>query len=159
MRGVEASLIHNAIPGLPGIFEKSLGVALNYTKLWGEMNYLSGTTYVRLKSLQYQPDYMANATIFYTFPRRKGEIRISYNWKGKSPISLGLYPWTTYWLRESERLDVGIRYSLTKNFIVKFQARNLTNEGVKQGYLAPYEMNRYVMDQDRTYALDLTYKF
>ncbi len=159
MRGVEVALMHNAIPGLPGVLEKRVGVALNYTKLWGEMNYLSGSTYVRLKSLQYQPDYMANATIFYTLPRKKGEIRISYNWKGKSPISLGLYPWTTYWLRESERLDVGIRYSLTKNFILKLQARNLTNQGVKQGYLAPFEMNRYVMDQDRTYALDLTYKF
>ncbi|MBE7539995.1 MAG: TonB-dependent receptor [Opitutaceae bacterium] len=159
IRGVEVALMHNAIPGLPGVFEKRVGVALNYTKLWAEMNYLSGTTYVRLKSLQYQPDYMANATIFYTFPRKKGEIRISYNWKGKSPISLGLYPWTTYWLRESERLDVGIRYSLTQNFIVKLQARNLTNQGVKQGYLAPFEMNRYEMDQDRTYALDFTYKF
>lgn len=159
MRGVEVAFVHNAIPGLPGVFEKRMGVALNYTKLWGEMNYLSGSTYVHLKSLQYQPDYMANATIFYTLPNKKGEIRVSYNWKGKSPISLGLYPWTTYWLRESERLDVGIRYSITKNFIVKLQARNLTNQGVKQGYLAPYEMNRYEMDQDRTYALDLTYKF
>lgn len=159
MRGVEVALTHNAIPGLPGPLEKRLGVALNYTKLWGEMDYLSGTTYVRLKSLQYQPDYMANATLFYTFLRKKGEFRISYNWKGQSPISLGLYPWTTYWLRASERLDAGFRYSITKNFIVKLQARNLTNEGVKQGYLGPYEMNRYEMNQDKTYALDLTYKF
>ena len=159
MRGVEVALTHNAIPGLPGPLEKRLGVALNYTKLWGEMDYLSGTTYVHLKSLQYQPDYMANATLFYTFLRKKGEFRISYNWKGQSPISLGLYPWTTYWLRASERLDAGFRYSITKNFIVKLQARNLTNEGVKQGYLGPYEMNRYEMNQDKTYALDLTYKF
>lgn len=159
MRGVEVALTHNAIPGLPGPLEKRLGVALNYTKLWGEMDYLSGTTFVHLKSLQYQPDYMANATVFYTFLRKKGEFRISYNWKGQSPISLGLYPWTTYWLRASERLDAGLRYSITKNFIVKLQARNLTNQGVKQGYLAPYAMNRYEMNQDKTYALDLTYKF
>jgi iron complex outermembrane receptor protein len=159
MRGVEVALTHNAIPGLPGPLEKRVGVALNYTKLWGEMNYLSGTTYVNLKSLQYQPDYMANATLFYTFLRKKGEFRISYNWKGQSPISLGLYPWQTYWLRASERLDAGFRYSITKNFIVKLQARNLTNQGVKQGYLAPFEMNRYEMNQDKTYALDFTYKF
>ncbi len=160
MKGVEIALTHNAIPGLPGFLEKSLGVALNYTKLWGEMDYLSGgTTYVHLDSLQYQPDYMANATVFYQLPRKKGEIRVSYNWKGKSPISLGLYPWTTYWLRESERLDIGARYSLTKNFILKLQVSNLTGQGVKQGYLAPYAQNRYEMNQDRTYSLDLIYKF
>lgn len=159
MRGVEVALTHNAIPGLPGFLEKRVGVALNYTKLWGEMNYLSGTTYVHLDSLQYQPDYMANATLFYSLPRKKGEVRVSYNWKGQSPISLGLYPWTTYWLRESQRLDAGFRYALTKNFIVKLQANNLTNEGVKQGYLAPYTMNRYEMNQSRTFAADFTYKF
>jgi len=159
MRGVEIALTHNALPGLPGMLHKRVGVALNYTKLWGEMNYFSGGTLVHLDSLQYQPDYMANATVFYTFPRKKGELRISYNWKGQSPISLGLYPWTTYWLRASERMDVGLRYSITKNFIVKLQANNLTNEGVKQGYLAPYAMNRYEMNQNRTYAIDFTYKF
>ncbi len=159
MRGVEVALTHNAIPGLPGFLDKRVGVALNYTKLWGEMDYFSGATKVHLDSLQYQPDYMANATVFYTFPRKKGEIRLSYNWKGQSPISLGLYPWTTYWLRASERMDLGIRYSLTKNFIVKFQANNLTGEGVKQGYLAPFAQNRYEMNQDRTFAVDFTYKF
>jgi TonB-dependent receptor len=159
IRGVEVAVTHNAIPGLPAFLEKRLGVALNYTKLWGELNYLSGITYVHLKSLQYQPDFMANATVFCTLPRKKGEIRLSYNWKGKSPISLGLYPWTTYWLRGSERLDLGVRYSITKNLIVKLQANNLTNEGVRQGYLAPYPMNRYEMNQDRTFALDFIYKF
>lgn len=159
IRGVEFAVTHNALPGLPGIFEKRVGVALNYTKLWGEMNYLSGTTYVHLNSLQYQPEYMANATVFYTLPRRKGEFRFSYNWKGQSPISLGLYPWTTYWLRASRRADMGFRYAITNNFVMKLQVNNLTNEGVKQGYLAPYAMNRYEMNQDRTFALDLTYKF
>lgn len=160
IKGVEVAVLHNAIPGLPGFLEKQLGVSLNYTKLWGEMDYLSGgTTYVHLNALQYQPDWLANATVFYKLPRNNGEFRVSYNWKGRSPISLGLYPWTTYWLRGSERLDVGFRYAITKRLIAKLQVNNLTGEGVKQGYLAPYEMNRYEMNQDRTFALDLTYKF
>ena len=159
MRGVEIAFTHNALRA-PGILDKRLGVSLNYTKLWGEMNYLSGgTTYVHLDSLQYQPAYMANATVFYTLPRKKGEIRFSYNWKGESPISLGLYPWTTYWLRASQRMDLGFRYSLTKNFIVKLQANNLTNKGIRQGYRDEFAQNRYEMNQDRTFALDLTYKF
>lgn len=158
MRGVELQLVHDAIPGLPGFLEKRLGASLNYTKLWGEMDYLSGATFVHLKSLQYQPEWMANATVFYSFPRKKGEFRISYNWKGQSPISLGATPWTTYWLRAQQRLDIGVRYSLTKRLVVKLQANNLTNEPVQQGYLEPYAMNRYEMVRDKTFSLDFTYK-
>jgi iron complex outermembrane receptor protein len=158
MKGVEFQIVHDAIPGLPGFLEKRLGVSLNYTKLRGEMDYLSGATFVHLNALQYQPDWMANATVFYSLPRKKGEIRVSYNWKGTSPISLGAFPWTTYWLRAQERLDVGIRYSLTKRLIVKLQANNLTNEPVQQGYLEPYAMNRYEMGRDKTFSLDFTYK-
>lgn len=157
MRGVEFQVVHDAIPGLPGFLEKRLGVSANFTKLWGEMDYLSGTTYVHLDALQYQPSWLANATLFYKLPR-KGEIRVSYNWTGKSPVSLGAYPWTTYWLNEKEQLDLAIRYSLTKNVIVKFQATNLTNEGVSQAYLTPYPMNRYEMTRNRIYTLDLVFK-
>jgi iron complex outermembrane receptor protein len=158
MKGVEAQIVHDAIPGLPGFLEKRLGVSLNYTKLWGEMDYLSGATWVHLKALQYQPDWMANATVFYSLPGKKGEIRVSYNWKGHSPISLGATPWTTYWLRAQKRLDVGVRYSLTKRLVLKLQGNNLTSEPVEQGYHDPYAMNRYEMGRDRTFSLDLTYK-
>jgi TonB-dependent receptor len=158
MKGVEAQIVHDAIPGLPGFLEKRLGVSLNYTRLWGEMDYLSGSTWVHLKALQYQPDWMANATVFYSLPGKKGEIRVSYNWKGTSPISLGATPWTTYWLRAQQRMDVGVRYSLTKRLIVKLQANNLTSEPVQQGYLDPYAMNRYEMGRDKTFSLDFTYK-
>lgn len=159
MRGVEFLAMHDAIPGLPGFLGDRLGASANYTKLWGEMDYLSGSTRVHLDALQYQPEWLANATVFYKLPRKKGEIRVSYNWKGQSPISLGAYPWTTYWLRKQERLDVAVRYSITKNLIAKFQANNLTSEPVEQGYLDPYAMNRYEMGRDKTFAVDLTYKF
>lgn len=158
MRGAEVQLIHDALPGLPGFLEKRVGVSLNYTKLWGEMNYLSGSTYVHLKSLQYQPDWLANATVFYTLPHQKGEFRVSYNWTGKSPVSLGAFPWTTYWLNERERLDVAIRYSITKRFIVKLQGSNVTRQGVSQAYITPYPMNRYEMTGARTFTLDFVFK-
>ncbi|WP_438481225.1 TonB-dependent receptor [Oleiharenicola lentus] len=159
MKGLEFLVMHDAIPGMPGFLENRLGASFNYTKLWGEMDYLSGNTTVHLDALQYQPDWLANATVFYKLPKKKGEIRVSYNWKGESPISLGAYAWTTYWLRKQERLDVALRYSITKNFIVKFQANNLTDEPVEQGYLDPYAMNRYEMGRDKTFAVDFTYKF
>jgi iron complex outermembrane receptor protein len=157
MRGVEFQVVHDAIPGLPGFLEKRLGASLNFTKLWGEMDYLSGTTFVHLDSLQYQPEWLANATVYYKLPR-KGEFRVSYHMTGKSPISLGAFPWTTYWLREKKQLDMAIRYSLTNRLILKLQAINLTNHGVSQGYITPYPMNRYEMTRNRTFTLDLIYK-
>lgn len=159
MKGVEFQIVHDAIPGLPGFLEKRIGFSLNYTKMWAEMDYVSGSTKVHLDSLQYQPDWLANATVFYKLPRNKGEIRVAYNWKGQSPISLGANALTTYWLREQERLDVSLRYSITKNLIARLQLNNLTSEPVEQGYLDPYAMNRYEMGRDKTYSLDLTYKF
>lgn len=158
MRGLEFQLVTDKIPGLPGLLRDNLGASVNATKLWGEMDYASGNSFVHLKALQYQPEWLANATVFYRLPKN-GELRVSYNWKGKSPISLGAYPWTTYWLSRQERLDVALRYSIARNFVLKLQANNLTNEPVEQGYLDPYAMNRYEMTRDRTYSLDLIFKF
>lgn len=157
MRGLEFQVMHDAIPGLPGFLNGNLGASFNATKMWAEMDYLSGTRWVHLDALQYQPDWLANATVFYRLPKN-GEVRLSYNWKGESPISLGAYPWTTYWLRKQERLDLAVRYSFSKNFIVKFQANNVLEEPVEQGYQEPFAMNRYEMTRDRTYSLDLIYK-
>lgn len=159
MKGVEAQIVHDSIPGLPRFLDRRLGFAANYTKMWAEMNYISGGNFVHLDSLQYQPDWIANATVFYKLPKNKGEIRVSYNWKGHSPISLGASAMTTYWLREQERMDVALRYSITKKLILKVQLNNLTDEPVQQGYLDPYAMNRYEMGRDKTFAADLTYKF
>jgi iron complex outermembrane receptor protein len=158
MRGLEFQVTLDAIPGLPDALGKHLGASFNATKMWAEMAYLSGTTWVHLDALQYQPDWLANATVFYKLPRRKGEVRVSYHWKGRSPISLGASSWTTYWLRPQQRLDVALRYSLSKNLILKLQGNNLTSEPVEQGYLDPFAMNRYEMGRDRTFTLDLTFK-
>ncbi len=158
MRGLEFVVTHNAIPGLPGFLEKQVGVSLNYTKLWGEMDYLSGNDFVHLDSLQYQPDWMANATVFYKFPNRKGEFRIAYNLSGERPISLGASAMTTYWLREQQQLDLGFRYSISRKLIVRFHVNNLTEEPVSQGYQQPYAMDRYELSRNRSFVLDFTYK-
>jgi outer membrane receptor protein involved in Fe transport len=158
MRGAEFQVVHDAIPGLPGPLEKRLGISLNFTKFWGEMEYLSGTTFVPLNSLQYQPAWLANATVYYKLPR-KGEIRVSYHRQGRAPISLGAYPWTTYWLNPKGQLDMALRYSITDRIIAKLQIGNVTNEGVSQAYITPYPMNRYEMTRNRTLTLDMIYKF
>lgn len=158
MRGIEFQFVNSRLPGLPGFLKDKLGVSANVTRMWAEMDYLSGTTPVHLDALQYQADWLLNATAFYRLPR-KGEVRVAYNWKSKSPISLGAYPWTTYWLEGRGQLDAAFRYSLADNVMVKLQASNITKAPIAQGYYdVPYPMRRYEMTRPRTFQLDLIYR-
>ncbi|WP_082521335.1 MULTISPECIES: TonB-dependent receptor [unclassified Sphingopyxis] len=156
MRGIEFQIVTNSIPGLPLIGD-DLGVSLNATRMWADMDYASGNNFVHLDALQYQADWLLNATMFYKLPN-KGELRVAYNWKSKSPISLGAYPWTTYWLESRGQLDAALRYSLTDNVIVKLQANNILKEPIAQGYLEPYAMRRYEMTRNRSFSLDVIFK-
>jgi hypothetical protein len=134
-----------------------LGVSLNATRMWAEMDYASGSSFVHLNALQYQADWLLNATMFYRLPHH-GEFRVAYNWKSKSPISLGAYPWTTYWLEARGQLDAALRYSLTDRIIFKLEANNILEAPVTQGYLNPYAMRRYELTKNRSFALDVIYK-
>lgn len=157
MKGIEFQLVTSSLPGMPGFLKDKLGLSLNATRMWGGMDYYSGATLVHLDALQYQADWLVNATAFYRLPHH-GEFRVAYNWKSRSPISLGLYPWTTYWLEARGQLDAALRYSLTDNVIVKLQANNILKEPIAQGYLNPYAMRRYEMTRNRAFQLDLVFK-
>lgn len=158
MKGLEFQVVSSRIPGLPDFLEDRLGVSANVTRMWAEMDYLSGTTEVHLDALQYQADWLVNASVFYRLPG-DGEVRVAYNWKSRSPISLGAYPWTTYWLEARGQLDAAIRYPVTDKVIVKLQANNILQEPIAQGYYGvPYEMRRYEMTRNRSFQLDFIFK-
>ncbi|UZK67044.1 TonB-dependent receptor [Sphingomonas sp. M1-B02] len=158
MKGIEFQIVSSEIPGLPGFLKNKLGVSANVTRMWANMDYLSGTTEVHLDALQYQADWLANASLFYRLPGN-GEVRLAYNWKSKSPISLGAYSWTTYWLEARGQLDAAFRYALGDNIIVKLQANNILQDPIAQGYYdVPYEMRRYEMTRNRSFQLDLIFK-
>lgn len=158
MRGIEAQVVSSAIPGLPGVLADRLGVSANVTRMWADMTYLSGTKPVHLDALQYQADWLVNASAFYRLPG-DGEIRIAYNWKSRSPISLGAYPWTTYWLEARGQLDAALRLPVTDKVLVKVQAINILQEPIAQGYYGvDYPMRRYEMTRDRSFQLDVIFK-
>jgi iron complex outermembrane receptor protein len=158
MKGIEFQFVTDKIPGLPGFLKDKFGVSANATRMWAEMDYYSGTSLVHLNALQYQANWLVNASAFYRLPRN-GEIRVAYNWKSKSPISLGAYPWTTYWLEARGQFDAAFRYSLTDNVIVKFQANNIFEDPAQQGYYGvPYPMRRYELTKNRSFQLDLIFK-
>lgn len=158
MKGIEAQFVTDSVPGLPGFLKDKVGVSANATRMWAAMDYYSGTTLVHLDALQYQADWLVNASVFYSLPRN-GELRLAYNWKSKSPISLGAYAWTTYWLEGRGQFDAAFRYSLTDNILVKFQASNIFETPVQQGYYGvPYPMRRYELTKNRSFQLDLIFK-
>lgn len=158
MKGIEFQFVSSTLPGLPGFLKDNLGVSANVTRMWASMDYLSGTTPVHLDALQYQANWLANASAFYRLPGN-GEIRVAYNWKSKSPISLGAYSWTTYWLEARGQLDAALRYPVTENVILKLQANNILQEPIAQGYYGDaYAMRRYEMTRNRSFQLDLILK-
>lgn len=159
MKGVEFQVVTDAVPGLPGFLADKVGFSANATRMWAEMDYASGKSWVHLNALQYQADWLVNVSTFYRLPRN-GEIRLAYNWKSRSPISLGAYPWTTYWLEERGQLDAAVRYTLNDNLIAKFQVSNILKDPVQQGYYGvPYEMRRYELTRNRAFQLDLIYTY
>lgn len=159
MKGVEFQVVTDAVPGLPGFLADKVGFSANATRMWAEMDYASGKSWVHLNALQYQADWLVNVSTFYRLPRN-GEIRLAYNWKSRSPISLGAYPWTTYWLEERGQLDAAVRYTLKDNLIAKFQVSNILEDPVQQGYYGvPYEMRRYELTRNRAFQLDLIYTY
>ncbi|MET0281117.1 MAG: TonB-dependent receptor, partial [Steroidobacteraceae bacterium] len=121
MRGVEFQIVTDSVPGLPGFLRDKVGASFNATRMWAEMDYMSGATLVHLKALQYQADWLANAAVFYRLPR-DGELRVAYNWKSRSPISLGVDSLRTYWQESRGQLDAAFRWSLSERFILKIQA-------------------------------------
>ncbi len=157
MRGIEFQFVSDRIPGLPGFLGRKLGVSVNATRMWADMDYVSGGKFVHLDALQYQADWLVNGSLFYRLPGN-GEFRVAYNWKSRSPISLGANPLTTYWLEARGQLDAALRFSLTDRFIVKLQANDLLQEPIAQGYLDPFAMRRYEMTKNRSFSLDLIFK-
>ncbi|MBX3593551.1 TonB-dependent receptor [Sphingomonas sp.] len=157
LKGFEFQIVSDRIPGLPGFLHDKLGAAVNVTRLWAKTQYISGTTVVPLKALQYQPNWLVNATMFYRLPGN-GEIRVAYNYKSKSPISLGSSALTTYWLEGRGQLDAAIRFSLTDRLIVKLEANDILQEPVRQGYLNPFAQRRYELTRPRSFSFNLVYK-
>ncbi|MCG7349612.1 TonB-dependent receptor [Sphingomonas sp. ACRSK] len=158
MRGLEFQIVTDRIPRLPGFLRDKVGMSFNLTRMWADSRYVSGGAFVDLDALQFQANWLVNAGVFYRLPAN-GEFRIAYNWKSRSPISLGANALTTYWLEGREQLDASLRVGVTKNVLLKLQANNILEEPVRQVYVGPYAMRRYELTRPRTFAADVVVRF
>jgi iron complex outermembrane receptor protein len=154
LKGIEAQFIDNKI-GLPGPFRDKLGVSLNVTRMWGQMNYLVAGVPQRRNGLLYQPNWLANGQIFYKLPH-DGEFRIAYNWADKSLNTVNAQLWNDYVLQPRGQLNASIRYALRPNIILKLEGDNLlgANKSMMHGYFS----NRYTLTIDRSFFLNIVFK-
>lgn len=124
LRGIELNLVNERID--LGPLGDGLGVSLNATRLWGETVYLVGEDTVRANRQPSQSDWLANAAVFYSLPGG-GEIRLAANYQGEYVQDFGAQAWLTEGWKEYLTFDLSVRHNLTKNIVVKFQARNFTD--------------------------------
>lgn len=159
VKGLEFSYTQDNIP-----FVKGLGFNANFTLLDGSFNQPMSAAAIRAGSaatratsgLIQQPDYIANATIFYgTGPF---EIRASYNRIGKALQSVDADT-TTRDLYQAPRqqFDVQARFSMGHGVELVGQVQNLT----KEPFVVRQNGNKYInyfFPVGRTFWLGLSWK-
>lgn len=157
MRGVEVQYINNAIPGMPGPLAGKVGVALNATRTWGDMDYVVGGNPLHVDRLLFQRNWMANAAVFMKLPR-DGEARLGYNWGDAYYDGIGADPWLHRGPQARGQLDATLRYRVAEDWIVKLQAKNVLNEDLYLGYGEDLSMRRAEMKKGRSFFLNIIYR-
>ena len=155
IKGIEAQFIDNRIAGLPGVLRDKLGVSVNVTRMWADMNYLVSGVAQHRSGLLYQPNWLANGSLFYKLPR-DGEVRIAYNWADKSLNTVNAQLWNDYVLQPRGQMNASIRFPLRPNLILKLEGDNLlgANQIMDHGYFS----QRYTLTVDRSFFLDIVWK-
>jgi len=157
MRGVEVQYINNAIPGMPGPLADRVGVALNATRTWGDMDYVVGGTPLHVDRLLFQRNWMANAAVFVKLPN-DGEARLGYNWGDAYYDGIGADPWLHRGPQARGQLDATLRYRVADDWIVKLQAKNILDEDLYLGYGEDLSMRRAEMKKGRSFFINVIYR-
>ena len=157
MRGIEAQYINNAIPGLPGLLKDKVGVAVNATRTWGDMDYIVDGKALHIDRLLYQRNWMANVAVFYKLPR-DGEARVGYNWGDAYYDGIGASPWLNRGPEARGQMDATLRYRVAGDWIVKLQAKNILNENLYLGYDQNLSERRAEMKKGRSFFLNVIYR-
>jgi iron complex outermembrane receptor protein len=156
LRGIEFNYVNNSIP-IGGPLGNRLGVFLNATRVWAQMNYRIEDKVTSLDWMPLQGNWSANAAIFYALPRG-GELRLAANYQSEYVETVGSSPWLNEGWGDFLTMDLTLRYNLTDRFIVKAQARNLTNAN-RDGQLgADLEYRRTELEFGRSFYLNFVFK-
>lgn len=157
--GVELNFINERLDHMPGPLKDRVGVSVNASRLWGRATHVTDDgRRLSLDRLPFQSDWLANAAVFVTLPRR-GEARLAVNHQSRFVGSFGAQPWLNEGWDDLTTWDFTIRQPLTDALLIKFQARNL-GDANRIGLLgADLEFQRRDLEFGRSFYLHLIRKF
>lgn len=153
--GYELSFKKQSFAFLPAMLQ-GLGVSANATWQSANVQY-DGLDFDYFKN---QPEFIGNATMYYSFLDDRGEARLAYNYTGE--YTQDFKPddsWKEQRNEEYGLVDLKLRFKVIDNLTVSAKVRNLTNakrEKFNQGFGGTY----YVRDIEfgRSLWLGVNYK-
>ncbi|WP_292045352.1 MULTISPECIES: TonB-dependent receptor [unclassified Brevundimonas] len=155
--GVELGVIANRLTFLPEQFQ-GFGVSGNLTYVNGRITYLDDDGQrVTSDRLVDQSRWFGNAALFYA--GRNYEARVTYNHWGGYIDALTPQPWLAQGWDGFETIDLSVRYDLSRQWKLKFKARNLLNENrTRVRGLALSDLYEQV-EFGQSFYLNLSYKY
>jgi TonB-dependent receptor len=127
VRGLELNAIVNSLEVIHPVL-RPFGIAGNVAYLDGKLNVPMSTGTIRATDgLVGQPDYTANAQIFYS--ANGLELRAAYNRQGRSLRAVNtVASWLDLYWGARQQVDLSVRYDVTREFSLMAQASNVTHE-------------------------------
>ena len=142
VNGVELNLQKDRLELIPEVLG-AIGLGANFTRIWTDFTILDANGNPReLHNLVDQPNYIGNASVFYTYDGF--QLAVSYNVQGKTLYQTGAAAWEDTYVLRRQQLDLTARYPITPHLTFLFEGANLTSEpfrsamGASQQLVADY---------------------
>lgn len=158
--GIEFSYKQDHFGFLPELFA-GLGVGTNITLLSGEIAY---TDYKEesfaWSDLEYQPDRIVNAHVYYSFLEGLGEVKLAYQYTGQTRHDRdNSNEYKSDFVQPKEEFDLSVRYQFNDNIGANFQVRNIFDEKTIRATGYGRDLTEYEFNYGRTYSLGLSYQY
>jgi iron complex outermembrane receptor protein len=150
LKGIEATFVDNHV--FASGIGRNLGISLNASRIWAKMDFIVGGKVTSRDNVLYQPNWLANASLFYALPQG-GEFRVAYQWADRNLNTVNAQPYQDYVLEARGQLNAALRWSLKRNLTVKLEADNIfgNNKSMMHGYYS----ERYTLSVNRKFFLDI----
>jgi iron complex outermembrane receptor protein len=150
LKGIEATFVDNHL--FAGGIGRNLGISLNASRIWAKMDFIVGGKVTSRDNVLYQPNWLANASLFYALPQG-GEFRVAYQWADRNLNTVNAQPYQDYVLEARGQMNAALRWALKRNLTVKLEADNIlgNNKSMMHGYYS----ERYTLSVNRKFFLDI----
>lgn len=154
VKGIEVQFVDNRIAHLPGLLRDRVGVSVNATRLWANMDFIVGGNVTKRNNILYQPNWLVNGSIFYRL-FDAGEVRVAYNWMDRSLNTVNAQPYQDYVLKARGQMNASLRLPVKRNIVVKLEADNIL--GANTSMMHGYYSERYTLAVNRKFMLDIVF--